>query len=158
MASACFSRCEQARFCAVAQAAKAACDFGKSQIDVAFDVLGKQGARPHFADDPLDLGPQVAGIGLATSLATIAEGLAGIAGSDEMNAAAPWPAVEALEIVPYRSAIHGLVFHPRHESGRSMGFPLDETDSSIAGLSDGDAELKPAIASAQGDAAQVAGR
>ncbi len=56
MACAHFSRCEQACFCVVAQAAKAGSDFGKSQIDVPFDVLGEDGPWPHLVDDPLDLG------------------------------------------------------------------------------------------------------
>ncbi len=57
MASACFSRCEQARFCDIAQAAKAVRDLGKSQIDVPFDILGKDRARPDLVDDALDVGP-----------------------------------------------------------------------------------------------------
>jgi hypothetical protein len=106
------SRCEQARFCAVAQALKAAGDLGKSQIDVALDVLGEDDTRPHFADDPLDLGPQVPGIGLAPALSGEAEGLAGITGSEEMNAIAPRSAVEGSQIVPDRCLIQGLVRHP----------------------------------------------
>ena len=152
MRSADFSRCEQARFCAVAQAAKAAGDLGKSQIDVPFDVLGEDDAGSHFADDPLDLGPQVAGIGLPAALSGEAEGLAGITGREDMNAAAPRSAVEGSQIVPDRRAIQGLVFHPCHESGRSMGFPLDETCSAISGLGDGEPEFEPAISGAEGEA------
>lgn len=60
MSSACFSRCEQARFWFVAQPAKASGDIGKSQIDVPLDVFREDGGWPHFVDDALDLGPQVA--------------------------------------------------------------------------------------------------
>jgi hypothetical protein len=147
--SADFSRCEQARFCAVAQAAKAAGDLGKSQIDVAFDVLGEDDAGAHLVDDPLDFGPEVAGIGLAAPLSGEAEGLAGITGREDINAATPRSAVKGSQIVPHRCAIQGRVFHPGHESGRSVGFPLDETCSAISGLGDGEAEFEPAISGAE---------
>jgi hypothetical protein len=150
VASAHFSRREQACFCAVAQAAKPADDIGKSQIDVPFDVLGKDGSGPHFADDPLNLGPQVPGIGFAAPLPGRAERLAGISGSEDMNLAAPWAAVEGSEIVPDRRAIQGLVCHPGHESGRCVGLPLDETDSAIGRLGDLDSKLETAVTCAEG--------
>tara|TARA_R110002012_G_scaffold16958_6_gene64464 strand:+ start:3508 stop:3774 length:267 start_codon:yes stop_codon:yes gene_type:complete len=84
-------------------------------------------------------------IGRATSLPGVAERLAGIAGSDEMNLSAPRSAVEGSQIVPYRRRSQGLVFHPRHERGRGVGFPLDVTNSSILGDGDFDTELEPAI-------------
>jgi len=83
-----------------------------------------------------------------------AEGLAGIAGSGEMNAAAPSAAVEGGNVRPDRSLIQGLVFHPRHESGRRKCFPLDETDSSIAGLGDVQAKIEAADACAERDAGE----
>lgn len=157
MASAHFSRCEQARFCAVAQAAKPSDDVGKSQIDVPFDVLDEHRAGPHFADDPLDFRPQVAWIGIAAALPGHAERLAGISGSKDMNLAAPRPAVEGSEIAPDRRVIQGLVFHPGHESGRCVALPLDETDSSIGGFGDREAELEAAVTCAQGKAMELAG-
>jgi hypothetical protein len=145
-----FSRCEQARFCAVAHALKAAGDLGKSQIDVPFDVLGEDDAWADLADDPRDLGPQVPGIGLAAALPCEAERLAGITGSEEMNAVAPRSAVKGSQIVPDRCLIHGRVRHPGHESGRCVSFPLDETCSAISGLGDGEAKIEPAISGAEG--------
>lgn len=150
MRSADFSRREQARFCAVAQPLKAAGDLGKSQIDVTFDVLGEDDAGPHLSDDPLNLRPQMPGIGLAPAFPGEAEGLAGITGREDMNAIAPRSAVEGSQIVPYRRAIQPRVFHPGHESGRSMGFPLDETCSAISGLGDGEPEFEPAISGTEG--------
>lgn len=158
MASAHFSRREQARFWLVAQPAKPADDIGKSQIDVAFDVLGKDDSGPHFADDPLHLGPEVPGIGFTAPLAGGAEGLAWISGSEEMNLAAPWAPVEGSEVVPDRRVIQGLVRHPGHESGRSVGLPFDETDSAISGLGDAEPKLKAAIAGAEGKPGEGAGR
>ncbi|KQZ14293.1 hypothetical protein ASD44_09580 [Mesorhizobium sp. Root554] len=65
-----------------------------------------------------------------------------------MNLATPRAAVEGDKVVPDRRAIHGLVFHPGHEGGRSIGFPLDETDSAVAGFCDMEAELQAANAGA----------
>lgn len=72
-----------------------------------------------------------------------------------MNAIAPWLAVEGSKVIPDKRVIQGRVVHPRHESGRSVGFPLDETNSSISWLGNGDSKVEPAIARAEGDAVQV---
>jgi hypothetical protein len=156
VASAHFSRCKQACLCAVAQGAKPTDDIGKSQIDVPFHVLDKHGPWANLSDDPLHFGPEVARVSFAAPLSGHAEGLAGISGSEDMNLAAPWPAVEGSEIVPDRRAIQGRVCHPGHESGRSVGFPLDETDSAISRLGDAEAKLKTAISGTQGEAVKLA--
>lgn len=119
-----------------------------------FDVFEEAPFGLHLADDPADMRPEVAGIVLAASAPCEAEGLAGIAGSDEMNAAAPWAAVEGGNVRPDRSLIQGLVFHPCHESGRREGFPLDVTNSSIGGLGDVQAEFEAADARAERDACE----
>jgi hypothetical protein len=76
-----------------------------------------------------------------------------------MNAATPWPAIKGFKVIPDRCLIQGRVAHPRHESGRSMGFPLDETNSSISGLCDMQAKIQTAISGAEGDSVElVAGR
>ena len=66
-----------------------------------------------------------------------------------MNAVAPWAAVKRSQVVPDRRWLHGRFFHPGHESGRSVGFPLDITHSSIGGFGDSEAKLKPAISGAE---------
>lgn len=144
------SRCEQARLDAVTQALKLSGDLPKSQGQVAFDVLEEDPSGPDFLDDAADLGPQVAGIGLAPTSSGLAEGLAGIAGRDDMNAAAPRSAVEGSQIIPDRRRSQGLVVHPGHESGRRVGFPLDVTHSAISRLRDVQAEVESAVSGAQG--------
>jgi len=79
----------------------------------------------------------------------MAEGLTGIACSDEMKAAAPRAAVEGSKIVPDSRLTQGLVRHPCHESGRGMALPLDETYSSILGLGDVQAEIEAGVAGAE---------
>lgn len=116
---------------------------------MAFDVFEENPAGTDFAHDPFDLGPQVPRIVFAASSSGLAEGLTGITGRDDMNAAAPRSAVEGSQIVPYRRRSQGLVFHPGHESGRSVGFPLDVTHSAISRLGDVQPEVETAVAGAK---------
>lgn len=157
MARARFSRRKQARLSRVAQAAKASDDVGESQIEVSLDVFAEDPFGLGLGDDPGDFGPEVARVGLAGALAGMAEGLAGVAGSDEMNLAAPRSAVEGSKIVPDRRLCQGLVIHPGHESGRCVGFPFDESHSPIGRLGDMQAEIEAGVAGAKGDAPEVSG-
>jgi hypothetical protein len=46
----------------------------------------------------------------------------------------PRPGEKVLKVAaPNRSWLQGLVFHPRHENGRSVGVPLDVTHNPSAG-------------------------
>lgn len=156
VASARFSRCEQACLWREAHASKVCRDLGVSQRQVPLDVLAPDPFRVHFLDDARDLRPEMPGIVGAGAVARIAEWLAGIAGSDEMNAAAPSSAVKGSKVVPDRRLTQGLVRHPRHESGRRVALPLDESHSSVGGLCDVQAEVEAAIAGAKRDAPEVA--
>lgn len=119
------------------------------------DVFKEAPFRPDFADDPPDMRPEVARVLLSEFLSGRGEGLAGISASDETNAAAPRAAVEGDKVAPDRSVIQGLVCHPRHENGRSEGFPLNVTNSPVSGLGDVQSEFEPADAGAQGDSGQI---
>ncbi len=114
-----------------------------------FDVFAEDPFRRSLLDDSRDFGPKVPGISFAGSSPGTAEGLAGISGRDDMNAATPCAAVEGFKVIPDRRMIQGRVIHPGHESGRSMGFPLDETNSSISGFCDMQAEVQAAVSGAQ---------
>lgn len=150
-----FSRCEQARLDAVSHALKLSGDVPKTQGDVAFDIFEEHPSGTDLSHDAGDFGPKVAGIGFAATVSGLAEGLAGITGRDDMNAAAPRSAVEGSQIVPDRRRSQGLVCHPRHESGRRMSFPLDVTHSAISGLGDVQAEVESAVAGAEGQATEI---
>ncbi len=104
-----------------------------------WDVFKEYEGRLDFADDPLDVGPEPARVGLAELLSGFTERLAWEARSDEIHRATPRLAVERRKVVPDRSLIQGLVFHPRHESGRGIGFPLDVTHSSHS-VAEGESE------------------
>lgn len=75
-----FSRREDARLCRVAQVAKLSDDVGKSQIEMAFDVLAEHPYGLDFVNDAGDLGPHMPRILFAAPSAGVAEGLAWIAG------------------------------------------------------------------------------
>jgi hypothetical protein len=71
----------------------------------------------------------------AKTFAREAEGLAGIAGGDDkrtesFHALTKLRASDAGNVVPHRSLIQSRVRHPRHESGRRVGFPLNVSHGS----------------------------
>lgn len=108
-----------------------------------------------FPEYARDRRPEMTGVRRATPAARRREGLAGIAGRDEMNPATPRAAVEGAQIVPDRRVIHGRVFHPGHEGGRGEGLPLDETNSAIPGFSDMEAKLQASHPGAEREASKA---
>ena len=76
--------------------------------------------------------------------------LAGVPASEDIHCSTPRAAIEGSNIVPQRCFIQGLVFHPRHEGGRSICFPLDVTNSAIPGTGDGEPEVDPSGSGAEG--------
>jgi hypothetical protein len=121
---------------------------------VSLDVLEEHPFRLDLADDSGNLWPQMAWIVLPSTVTGVAKWLAGITGREDLYAAAPRAAVEGSEIVPDRRRSQCLVFHPRHESGRGVTFPLDVTNSSVGGLCDMQAEIESGIAGAERQAGE----
>lgn len=105
------------------------------------DVLKEDEAGVDLSDDPDDVGPEPSLVRGPFSLSGDRPGLTREARSDEIHDSTPRSAVEGDEVVPDRSRIQGLVFHPCHESGRCVGFPLDVHHRTKAG-SEGEAEAK----------------
>lgn len=150
-----FRRREETCRKAVAHADQSVGDFGEAEAEMMGDILEEDEGRFDFADDAGDMGPEVARIIRAPALARDREWLARIARSDDVHRATPWSAVEAGNVVPDNSLIHGRVFHPRHESGCSEGFPFDMAHSSISGDGDGEPEVEPARAGTEGEAKEA---
>ncbi len=94
------------------------------------DVFEKADERLSFVSDPSDFGPKVPRIVLTSAAASGAERLTRVARSDDLHEATPRLAVEGTKVTPDRRLIQGRVFHPCHESGRSVAFPLNVTNSS----------------------------
>jgi len=150
-----FRRSKEACRKAVAHTDQSAGDFGEAEAEMMGDILEEHERRLNLADDAGDMRPEVAWIVRATPFARDGEWLARIARSDDIHRAAPRAAVEGSNVVPYRRAIQGRVFHPRHESGCGEGFPFDMAHSSISGHGDGEPEVEPACAGAQREAEQA---
>ncbi|SNT02514.1 hypothetical protein SAMN04488078_10509 [Antarctobacter heliothermus] len=119
------------------------------------DILEEDEGRLNLADDPGDVRPEVAWIFGTKAFARNRKRLARISRSDDVHRAAPRAAVEAGNVVPDRRVIQGRVFHPRHESGCGVGFPFDMAHSTISGDGDGEAEVEPACAGAEGQAEEA---
>ncbi len=145
-----FRRREEACRKAVAHADQSCGDFGEAEAEMMGDIFEEHEGRLDLADDPGDMGPEVARILGAEPSARHAEWLARIARSDDVHRAAPWTAVEGSNVVPDNSLIQGRVFHPRHESGCGEGFPFDMAHSTISGDGDGEPEVETACARAEG--------
>jgi len=135
-----FRRCKQCCRSFVAHAVQVAGDFIKSEVKMAGDVFEENKSRFTFPDDPCDMGPEVTRIFNSGATASDGEWLARVSRRDDIHDSTPRVAVEGCEIVPHRRAIQGLVFHPRHESGRAEGFPLNVTNSTVS--IEGDVEAK----------------
>lgn len=95
------------------------------------------------------------GVSFTELLSGRAERLAWIAGRDEMNAAAPRPAIEGFKVVPDRRLTQRLVRHPGHESRRCMAFPLDETHSAVSRFGNVKSEVEPSVSGAERKASEV---
>jgi hypothetical protein len=116
------------------------------------DVLEEAPFGADLGDDAGDIGPEVARIRLAFALPREGKRLAGITGSDDMNASTPRTAIEGFEIVPDRSRSQGRIRHPCHESGRGETVSLDITGSSICGFCEVKAEIESGNTGAKADA------
>ena len=95
-----FCRAGQARRRSVAHAPKVSQHGLKAEGDVTGDVFEKDPFWGAFGDDAGDFGPEVARIVSPTAFASRAEGLAGIAGEDDVEGTAEGPGIEAAQIVP----------------------------------------------------------
>jgi hypothetical protein len=139
----------------VAQADQVSGDLGKAEAQMMGDVLEEDEGRGDLADDPGDLRPEVARVVRAAHPAGGRERLARIARQQEVHAAAPRSAVEGSKVVPDNRVIQGRVLHPRHEHGRSEGFPLDVTQSAVPGTGESEPEIEPAGAGAEREAEEA---
>ena len=119
------------------------------------DVFEEDESGIAFPDDAGDMGPEMARISFAETPPGNREWLARVARSEDIHDATPWPAVKGCKVIPDRCLIQGLVRHPRHESGRYVGFPLDVTHSAVSGTGDGEPEVEPTDTGAQGKSVQA---
>jgi hypothetical protein len=119
------------------------------------DIFEETKRRSDFVNDASNVRPEMAWVFVAKLPSRDAKRLARITAMDDIHCATPFFAVESANVVPNRSLTQSLVCHPRHESGRSVGVPLDVTHSSIAGDSDVNAEVEATDTCAEGESEQA---
>jgi hypothetical protein len=143
-------RREQTRRRRVAHAPKLSQDGFEAEGDVTGDVFKEHPFRAAFADDPGDLGPEVAGIVGPTALPRSAEGLAGISGEDGIKGTAEGSGIECSEIVPdwrwgeVSCALGG------DEDRTWPILPFDKGARVIVGLGEHEAQIQASAACAEG--------
>lgn len=113
------------------------------------DVLQEDVRRCHVSDDSCDLRPEPTVVVNSTSPASRRPGLTREPRTDEIHDTAPLMASEGREIVPDGRSIQGLVFHPRHESGRCVGVPLNVSHGSGMETKEVERKGEPAVTGAQ---------
>lgn len=109
------------------------------------DVLQEDELGSHVANDARDVRPDPSLVLLRVALAGEGDRLARESRRDDIHDSTPRSAVEGRDIVPDRSRIQGLRFHPRHVNGRGKGFPLDVAHATVSSAEcESDAKLEPA--------------
>lgn len=119
------------------------------------DIFEEAERRLDFADDTGDVRPEMAWVFVAELFSGNGKWLAWIAAMDDIHQAAPRSAIEGGKVVPDRCAIQGRVCHPRHERGRSVGFPLDVTHSAISAVGDVQSEVEATGSCAERESGQM---
>ena len=116
------------------------------------DVLEEDPFRLDFADDPGNVGPQMALVIGSPALPCLAERLAGVSCEDGVECAAERSSVECGEVIPYRSGreISGPL--RGDEDAARVFLPLDEGAGVEAGFGEHEAHIEAAAACAEGEA------
>ncbi len=117
---------------------------------MSLDVFEKDRVRLAFVNDALDVREKVTGIFGTFSLSSIAEWLAGIAGSEEMNAATPRAAVEGSSIAPDRRVVQLSRVHTRRQDCGCKRFDLHSADEASVSQSELEGEVQSAGAGGKG--------
>ena len=114
------------------------------------DVFEEHPFGAAFADDPGDLGPQVAGIIGTATLSGRAEGLARVSGEDDVAGTAKGASIETAEIVPDWRRCEVSCALGRDEDGAGPVLPFDKGAGVIAGLRQHEAQIQASAACAEG--------
>lgn len=129
---------------------------GHSPVNKGCNVLQEEQPGTRFAKDAPCIIPEVPFVIFSEAFSGAGVGLAGDSAKEEIHAATPRPAVKGREVVPDRRSIQGRIFHPRHESGRRVGFPLNVTNGSYAApASDSKSEVEPSDSATNRDGTYI---
>ena len=145
-----FCRREQARRRRVAHAPKLSQHGLEAEGDVAGDVFKENPFWGTFADDPGDLGPEMAGIIGTTTLARGAERLTGISGENDVESPTKGSGIETAQIIPdWRGCEISRALGGDEHGARPL-FPLDEGAGVEAWFGEHEAQIQASAACAEG--------
>jgi hypothetical protein len=118
---------------------------------VSFDIFKEAELGSQNPNSVCDKWPEVARVVCAEALSGCAEGLAGIAPSEDVHAVTklcPW---EGFKIRPYRCCVHESLFHFCNQVRAGEGFDLTKSDR--AQISDNSVQSKfnPAVSGTKSD-------
>ena len=117
------------------------------------DVLEEDPFRLDFADDPGNVGPQMALVVVASPLPGMAEWLARVSGNDGIEGTSEGPSVECGDVIPdWRGReVSGPL--GGDEGGSGIVFPFDKAAGVKSGLCEHEAHIQASAACAEGEAA-----
>ena len=141
---------EQARRRRVAHAPKLSQDGFKAERDMPGDVFEEHPLWATFADNPGDIGPEVAGVVGATAFSSCAEGLAGISGEDDVEGPKERPGIETAQVIPDRGRGEIPCALGRDEDSAGPVLPFDKGAGVIGGFCQHESQIKTSAASAEG--------
>nr|WP_016745580.1 hypothetical protein [Rhizorhabdus wittichii] len=121
------------------------------------DVLAEETMSPAFVEDAHDLVDEESFVVGAEPASGDAVGLAGIARSDEMNAATERSSVEGSKVRPDKRRSQLSRFHARDQCRGGIGFPLHVSDSARSGFGKLQGEVEPACARADANGVEAVG-
>ena len=145
-----FCRREQTRRRRVGQSPKLSQDGFKAEGDVTGDVFEEDPFGAALADNPGDLGPEMAWVFGTAALSGGAERLARISGEDDVEGAAKGAGIEGSQIIPDRGGCEIPSALGSDEDGARPVFPLDEGPSVKLGFGEHDAQIQASAACAEG--------
>lgn len=146
-----FVRAEYSCLNAVAQLFQWRDDGSELSRSVPCDVLSEETERPALANDADDLVDEKPFVIAAAHLSGLAIRLAGIAGSDAMNASTPRSSVEGGKVRPDRRRSQVTRFHAVDQLRGGRCFPLHVSDATRSGHGEFDTESESSGSGAQFD-------
>lgn len=126
---------------------------GRKSSSCAADVLPREERRVAFVGDSDLLVEESRALSVEPGLLPCdGEVLARSATNDAIHCSTPRATVEGVDVVPDRSRSQGRVRHPCHETGRRVGFPLNESHS-MSGSAGGEmeSEVEASTSATDGD-------
>ena len=114
------------------------------------DVFEENPFGAAFANDPSDIGPEVAGVISAAAFSGCAERLAGVSGEDDVEGAAKGSGIETAQVIPDRrwSEVFCALGGDEDQSGPVL--PFDEGAGVETGLGEHEAHIEASAACAEG--------